>query len=83
MSLFTFVLVFKDGHVTQWPKNIYDIRAGFADISESFIGIDRPPSNPPNSIRSALLFGSHAIGFFVLGLWIGVAANKLGRLSSE
>lgn len=49
----------------------------------SFLGLDTELSGRYVGAQAVVVFIARLFGFFVLGLWIGVAVNKLGRLSSE
>lgn len=52
-------------------------------IAYAFIGADLDNGTIFSSYQTACIFISRTSGFIILGLWIGLAANKVGRLSSE
>ncbi len=52
-------------------------------VLNNFFGIDSGSFVPASITQKIILVISRVGGFFILGLWIGVAANRLGRLSSE
>jgi uncharacterized protein YjbI with pentapeptide repeats len=76
-------LTLVDGMISPWPANISAATNAVAVISGSFLGIETPSSVHLNAVQKLLLLVARVSGFFVLGLWIGIAANKLGKLSSE
>ncbi len=52
-------------------------------VTASFFGQTIDAAANYKGTQSVLLFAARISGFVVLGLWVGIAANRLGRLSSE
>lgn len=52
-------------------------------ISQSFIGLTADEAARFSGSQATIIIVARVAGFFVLGLWIGIAANKFGKLSSE
>ena len=55
----------------------------FQVIGSSFLGLAGPSLASPSTMQHAIIVLARIGGFLILGLWVAVAATKLGRLSSE
>jgi hypothetical protein len=81
MLLIALVILLIDKHLFVWPPDLKLIRDEFLIVGASLFGIGTSPQVTTG--RDLLLPVARILGFIFLGLWIGVAANRLGRLSSE
>ncbi|NVK17234.1 MAG: pentapeptide repeat-containing protein [Methylocystaceae bacterium] len=52
-------------------------------MGKGFLGFSNPLTLPPTLGQTLMLPISKCMGLITLGLWIGLAANKIGKLSSE
>jgi uncharacterized protein YjbI with pentapeptide repeats len=81
--LLTSVFVVCDGNIAEWPNNIKNGLKAIGYVSSSFIGFGLNKSLIVARNQEYLLFIARVLGLFILGLWIGIAASKLVKLSAE
>ena len=76
-------LLVNDPQIVGLFQKIKSLPSAMKVVSAHFLGIEGPARTQSSRFQDIVLVVSRVGGFFVMGLWIGVAANRLGRLSSE
>lgn len=77
------LLVISDGRVSAWPHCLSAIVPAISRMVNAFFGFGDPSFKNERALQRAVLEFARFLGFIDLGLWIGIAANRLGRLSAE
>jgi len=78
--------VFAGSHPSPWRDKLTEIPQAFSAVSTAFLSIldiSQPKTVDLTIFQNSLLLAARVCGFIVLGLWIALAAQKLGRLSAE
>ena len=77
------IFVVSDGNISSWPNNLKNGLNAIGYVFSSFLGLGIKKDIGLCKMQELVLFSTRIFGFFILGLWIGLAANKLGKLSAE
>ncbi len=70
-------------HTLSWSLDFDVLARSMLDISGAFLELASPVISRSSLSQDILLTIARISGFFILGLWISIAANKLAKLSSE
>ena len=81
--LLSCIFVLCDGEISAWPENIKNGLNAIGYVSSTFFGFGVSGNLVMAKAQELLLLAARIFGFFTLGLWIGLAANKIGKLSAE
>lgn len=81
--LLSFIFVICDGEVSPWPDNMRNGLNAVRYVVSHFIGLGIERNLVLSKMQQILLFLTRLMGFVILGLWIGLAVNRLGKLSAE
>lgn len=84
--VFSITFVLTGDHLSPWGDRLSEFPQAFRAVSTAFLsilGIPQPEPMHITTYQNALLTAARVFGFIALGLWIALAAQRLGRLSAE
>lgn len=66
-----------------WRMAVAAERKSILIVSSDFMGLQNNIQFHLTQMQNLIIVADRTLGYFVLGLWVGVAAVKLGKLSAE